>query len=199
MEPSILKRYQELLAEHRATKKTLGQTLPEWQMFLEFAAAYFRERVPAGPMVVEIGTLDQSQKRFYEGLLGATHIGIDINGSAQGRPDIVGDSRDPRTYAELQRRLDGRPIDLLFLDGNHTYDYVKFEFETYGALTLHLIAFHDLFETQEPGLEVGRFWLELMTKEKLHPMLTFWAHNSSKTIWPGHEMGIGLFIKGEPE
>ena len=174
----------------------LGQCRPEWQTFLEYAGAYFSNRGIDHPVVVEIGTLDNTQEKFYEGLLGAEHIGIEINPIARGNPEIIGDSRSPETIEELKIKLAGRSIDLLFLDGDHNYDCVKFEYENYGPMTKHLIAFHDLICMDKgAGTDVHQLWREIYAAEKKHCLLTFYRHNDSD-IWAGHEMGIGLIVKG---
>lgn len=178
-----------------ADRKTLGQCRPEWQQFMEYAAGYFGNRGIERPVVVEIGICANAQKRFYEEIMGAEHIGIDID--PKTHPAILGNSRSPETITALKERLAGRPIDLLFLDGNHTYDYVKFEYENYGPMTQHLVAFHDLVCTEEGiDVEVHRLWREIGAAEKKYCLLTFYRHNDSKTVWPGHEMGIGVIVKG---
>ena len=192
---SFIQKFNELIEQVYAERKTLGQCLPEYLQYLEYVANYFRNRSIYQPIVVEIGTLDNCQERFYENLLGAQHIGIELSSKARGNPEIIGDSRAPETIEKLKTHLAGRQIDLLFLDGNHTYEYVKYEYENYGALTKHIIAFHDLLCTDLAELGVHRFWKELCETEKEHCLITFYRHNSSKTIWPGHEMGIGLVVK----
>jgi len=175
---------------------TLGQSALEWRSFLEFTDAYFRARDILRPVIVEIGVLSNAQRPFYRELLNAEHIGIDVLDQAPGRPDIVGDSRAPETLEKLRARLAGRPIDLLFIDGNHLYEYVKFDYENYGPLARHLIAFHDVVST-EGGIEVevNRLWREICEAEKKNCMITFYRHNDSPTVWAGHEMGIGLIVK----
>ena len=53
------------------------QNAYEWQAFLEFADAYFRNRGEERPLVVELGILDGYQRAYYETLWGAEYIGID--------------------------------------------------------------------------------------------------------------------------
>jgi len=191
----FIPKFNELMQDVDANRRTLGQCRPEWQQFMEYAAGYFRNRQIEHPIVVEIGICANAQKRFYEEIMGAEHIGIDIN--PKTRPDILGDSCSPDTIERLRQRLDGRRINLLFLDGDHTYDCVKYEYENYGPMTQHLVAFHDLVCTEEGiGVEVHRLWREICAAEKVHCLLTFYRHNDSKTVWPGHEMGIGVVVKG---
>jgi predicted O-methyltransferase YrrM len=72
------------------------------------------------------------------------------------------DSHDPGTV-ELVEDLVGR-IDVLLIDGDHTYDGVKGDFEMYGPLVEPggLVAFHDV--VPGPDAFVGmvhRFWPEV--------------------------------------
>lgn len=191
----FIPKFNELMQDVDANRKTLGQCRPEWQQFMEYVAGYFKNRKIEHPIVVEIGVCANAQKRFYEEIMGAEHIGIDID--SETYPDILGDSCSPQTVMILTERLAGRPIDLLFLDGNHVYNCVKHEYETYGPMTRHIIAFHDLVCIEEGiGVEVHRLWREICVVEKKHCLVTFYRHNESKTVWPGHEMGIGLIVKG---
>lgn len=72
------------------------------------------------------------------------------------------DSHDPATRHELERILAGRPIDALFIDGDHTYAGVSQDFFMYGALVRPggLIAFHDI-KTNHQRHEVLRFWQDI--------------------------------------
>jgi cephalosporin hydroxylase len=75
---------------------------------------------------------------------------------------LQADSHDPATVADVQRLLEGRLIDLLVIDGDHTYEGVRRDYELWSPLVRPggLIAFHDI----EPGLTadgVPRLWREL--------------------------------------
>jgi hypothetical protein len=89
------------------------------------------------PTVVEIGARDNKQKEFYN-MLNAKHISIDIKPPA----DIIGDSHSKQTISKLKKMID--KIDLLFIDGDHSYNGVKADYELYAPLTKHIIAFHDI-------------------------------------------------------
>lgn len=179
-------------------RKELGQDPYEWLNFLEFTTSYFLSRAVVRPLVVEIGIWNGVQRRFYETLLSAEYIGIDnlkpfapltVTGPCTV-PDIVGDSHDPATVARLQERLAGRQIDLLFIDGDHSYGSVRRDYELYAPLTRHLVAFHDMVGTEG----VATFWNELVAAEKSRPFLTF--RHDSAADWT-LQMGIGLMVKGE--
>lgn len=80
---------------------------------------------------------------------------------------ILGNSQERGTVAQLDALLAGRPIDLLFIDGDHTYDGVKADYEMYGPLVRSggVIAFHDVTCSPEraarESLGVDRFFATL--------------------------------------
>jgi hypothetical protein len=181
----------------------LNQNFPEWRAFLEYAAGYFHVRGIVRPIVVEIGILDGAQRRFYEELLGADYISID-NGAtrgAKGMPTIRADSRDKQTLETLDDFLTGRPIDLLFIDGLHTYEGVKSDYQMYGPLTRHIIAIHDI-HTPKLGpmdqVEVYRLWAEILANNERDTIITFQHHNRIRPEdFNGRSLGIGVVVKGE--
>lgn len=185
-----LQRFDELMKAAGGAGGQLIQNISEWQCFLEFVDAYFKNRDILNPIIVEIGVANNSQKSFYRELLNAEHIGIDIIGN----PDILGDSHNLETVEKLKTRLSGRPVDLLFIDGGHMYESVKADYELYGPLTKHIIAFHDIY-TRFPNPAdpaVYRLWDEIIEKEKRFPLVIFKKDNSVE--W-GFQVGIGCILK----
>jgi predicted O-methyltransferase YrrM len=59
---------------------------------------------------------------------------------------LVGDSHTAEMRDRIERTLDGRKLDLLFIDGDHTEAGVQGDFELYRGLVRPggLIAFHDI-------------------------------------------------------
>lgn len=75
-------------------------------------------------------------------------------------------SRYHDTRAQLRRLLDGRAVDLLIIDGDHSYGGVRADFEMYADVVGRggLIALHDvavLPGNSGPGFDVGHYWAEL--------------------------------------
>lgn len=188
-----LRKYRELMAEPVPMMRLLAQDAGEWFMFMEFVESYFRGRAIGKPVVVEIGVMKNVQKVFYEELLGAVHIGIDINPNSA--PDILANSNEPIVAERLKSLLGDRRIDLLFIDGNHSYDHVKCDYELFESLTKHIIALHDISATVNS--DVKRFWEEI-THAGQHTTISFQRQNT-EVVLPNNKfinMGIGVIIKG---
>jgi cephalosporin hydroxylase len=75
----------------------------------------------------------------------------------------TGDSHDPDSVEWLTRQLDGRSVDALILDGDHTVDGVTTDFAMYAPLVRPggLILLHDIAVTSDPRAEVFKVWPEL--------------------------------------
>lgn len=77
---------------------------------------------------------------------------------------IRADSHEASTRARLEEILRGRPIELLMIDGDHTYEGVKQDFEMYAPLVAAgcPVVFHDILPHPiEQECEVDRFWREV--------------------------------------
>lgn len=89
---------------------------------------------------------------------------------------IRGDSHQPEMVARLKTILPGDgKVDFLFIDGDHTYEGVKKDFEMYSGLVRAggLIIFHDIVKhPAELNCQVDRFWQEVKngrrTREFVH-------------------------------
>ena len=76
---------------------------------------------------------------------------------------ICGDSTSERVQKKANML---GPYDLIFIDANHAYEFVKKDFE--NALKMispnGIIAMHDIFAPSAPG--VGKFWKEIEATEE---------------------------------
>jgi len=100
---------------------------------------------------------------------------------------IRGNSQDPNTINTVASILAEDSVDLLFIDGDHRYEYVKADYENYrqflsdnGVIVFHDISPHDN-SVHDPNylVEVEKFWNEL---------------DGNKTTFEveGSNMGIGI-------
>jgi hypothetical protein len=135
--------------------------------------------------VVEIGVARGATTRLLARLAApdATIIGIDVNPPpwqgdepprlpGQHFIHIQGNSHEATTLERARKALPGETIDLLFIDGDHSYEGVKRDYELYSPLVrpAGLIAFHDInpdhreragVECPEDSGQVYLFWREL--------------------------------------
>jgi len=108
-------------------------------------------------------------------------VSIDLQGGGEGsggdqgrlakyakegqRLDFIrGDSKREKTRDTLARLLDGECVDFLFIDGDHSYEAVRRDFELYGPLVRRggIVSFHDIIRPPAfPENQVYRYWKEL--------------------------------------
>lgn len=98
------------------------------------------------------------------------------------------DSHKIETMNEIKAILDGKEIDFLFIDGDHTYEGVKRDFEIYSTLVKDggIIALHDI--VSGPLENVGgvhKFWQEIKTQYKSEEIVEDWRQGG---------YGIGLLF-----
>jgi predicted O-methyltransferase YrrM len=163
------------------------------------------ERVQADPpqSIVEIGVRNGGTLFLLATAApdGAHLVGIDLpTGYAARRQNLYRafarpvqrvdllrvNSHDPSTVQLLRGVLDGRPIDLLFIDGDHSYDGVRRDFEMYSPLVADrgLIAFHDIVPGIAAHVEgVPQFWSELKASIHTEELVEDWRQGDA---------GIGL-------
>jgi cephalosporin hydroxylase len=98
------------------------------------------------------------------------------------------DSHDPVTLTNVKRLLDEDPIDFLMIDGDHSYEGVRSDFELYSPMVRRggIIAFHDIV----PGLPshvggVPKFWREIRSKYAFREVVKNWGQGGS---------GIGILF-----
>jgi cephalosporin hydroxylase len=77
---------------------------------------------------------------------------------------IRADSHRQETKERVLRVLDGDLLDYLFLDGDHTYEGVRRDFEMYAPLVRGggIIALHDIaVHNRDSECQVDKFWSEV--------------------------------------
>ena len=185
-----------------------GVSVAPWQIRSELAGflELVEERRPR--RVVEIGTADGGTLFLLAWFAAddATLVSVDLPagrfgggygvwrrslyasfGKPRQRIELVqADSHDARTKRAVERILDHEPVDLLFIDGDHTYEGVAADFEAYAPLVRDggLVALHDIAPGPEEKVGgVPRFWRELSGSARTHELV----HGSS-----GDGFGIGV-------
>jgi cephalosporin hydroxylase len=73
------------------------------------------------------------------------------------------DSHDPLSVAWLIDQLDGCQVDVLHIDGDHSYDGVRADYEMYSPVVRPggLVLFHDVLNVWDQRVDVPRFWADL--------------------------------------
>jgi 23S rRNA U2552 (ribose-2'-O)-methylase RlmE/FtsJ len=141
-------------------------------------------------IVVEIGCDAGGTSWAIKEMGVGLHIGIDLPGDNfssglawmgdQSAHMIWGDSHKKETRARLDEMLDGAQIDVLIIDGDHTYPGVSDDFRMYSKLVSGLVIFHDICEHQQPKVQVDKFYKEV---SKRYPHTEYIDLND--TSWGG--------------
>jgi predicted O-methyltransferase YrrM len=98
------------------------------------------------------------------------------------------DSQDEQTVGRVRVLLGGRPIDYLFIDGDHRYEAVRRDFELFTPLVRPggIVAFHDISPQTTPYTEgTAAFWAELKERNATEELVADGAAG----------YGIGLYCK----
>ena len=95
---------------------------------------------------------------------------------------FLGDSKDTSIIEQVEEL---GPYDLVFIDGDHTAEGVRSDWEKYGKLGRKLVAFHDILGEKMPTVGVWELWQEL---KKEHNYVEFCE------TWGRTPMGIGVII-----
>lgn len=150
-----------------------GGTLYEWAQLLP-------------ELLVSIDLIVPEGWPQHEGVLAARATWREWMPGAVEFHDIQGDSSDERIIGECDDALSGRLFDFAFIDGDHTYEGVRADYDNYSPFVREggIIAFHDTIENgsrNEPG--VRRLVGELK-----------WQHPSIEFFSPDWGAGICAFV-----
>jgi predicted O-methyltransferase YrrM len=110
---------------------------------------------------------------------------------------VSGDSHDHDVLERVRRAAP--EFDVAFIDGDHSYEGVKADYETYAPLVRPggLVALHDIVETSLPpqttggAIEVPRFWRELGSEVRQREFIC----KSDDRGWGGRWGGIGVVFR----
>jgi hypothetical protein len=177
------------LAWRVAAEHKIQQKRTEWEWLLVKCEQYDVQTV------LEIGCYSGggtfSFGTFAERLISIDHIDppmFDISQIGCRYDYVAGNSAHPSTVEKVGALLGTDKVDLLFIDGNHSYDGVKRDFELYAKFASKLVAFHDIVDSKDhrnAGCFVSRFWSEIKARHK----------NTEEAIKEdGNWGGIGVII-----
>lgn len=163
------------------------QKYDEFEALIERVSELFKGK-ESGPCMLEIGSGKGGSTWAWSKLSPARFIVVDLpNGPWGGGPSkesmeyinknsvfpvefILGGSGTEETFNQVKENLWSKCmdahlwLDFLFIDGDHSYEGVKRDYEMYSRLVRPggLIAFHDICEhSPESGCEVKKFWDEV--------------------------------------
>jgi predicted O-methyltransferase YrrM len=171
-----------------------AQVRSEFRALLELAAA----RSPRA--VLEIGTAQGGTLFLFsrtaepEAILVSVDLPAELGGYARERGRLYqsyrrarqslhlvrADSHARTTFESVRDLFAGRAVDVLFIDGDHTYEGARADYETYRELVAPggLIAFHDIVPSSEDRVGgVPQLWRELRGQPGARELVESWKQD----------------------
>ena len=107
---------------------------------------------------------------------------------------IDGDSHEESSLNKVRESLENSHLDLLFIDGDHSFEGTKKDYEMYSPLVRKggLIVFHDVGDSpinNNTDCECRKFFLNLVGEKVMIDHQTSWTKNVEKIG------GIGILFK----
>ena len=154
---------------------TMYKAKQDPEEFLQFLLAIKDRKLR---IIVEIGTASAGTLFLWSALgqYDAHLISVDIASSEyasyvwgvmlrdlQTLSVIRGDSKSDTTYDEVVESLDGREVDLLYIDGSHWYEDVHADYLKYRGLVRPggIIVLHDIGIRGREDIGVWKLWEEI--------------------------------------
>ena len=137
--------------------------------------------MPKGSKIVSVDlpyhSTDSGVPRFMESLASLKDACRKIAYMGGNVELVLGDSHDKETVEAVRKHS---PFDFGFIDGDHTYEGAKADWENYGPMC-RTIGFHDI----AGGLGCTNLWQELKGNGK----------NCEEFVHPSRKMGIGIIYQ----
>lgn len=136
---------------------------------LQWFLGYLKEKDKVLVIGSKHGGLEYQIKQHYKSI---ETLSVDIEPQTDNtQPMIVGSSADHNIQLEVLRR---GPFDVVFIDGDHTYQGVEKDWLFAKQMNPRLIIFHDIADAtkhRREGCEVDKLWQEIklqyITTEKI--------------------------------
>ncbi len=163
--------------------------MSSWQVRTEFQQMFEHVEARNPSVILEIGTAKGATLLGWCRMASRKVVSVDLPGGIHGggypeakrrlyrefvadRPDVAlhliqADSHQVSTRELAEQAMAGDKIDVLFIDGDHTYGGVKADFDLWSPLVRPggLIIFHDILPHKHvAGCEVDKLWAELKTR-----------------------------------